>query len=39
MGDNYNGARCPQVVTVARGVPRLVVRRETWSDLLARDHD
>jgi diaminopimelate decarboxylase len=34
---NYNGARRPPVVLVRDGDARLVVRRETMSDLLARD--
>ena len=37
MGSNYNMARRPAVVFVADGVARLVVRRETNDDLLARD--
>jgi diaminopimelate decarboxylase len=39
MANNYNGARRIPVVFVADGVCRLVVRRETWADLLARDVD
>jgi diaminopimelate decarboxylase len=34
---NYNGARRPPVVLVRDGEARLAVRRETMSDLLARD--
>jgi diaminopimelate decarboxylase len=34
---NYNGARRPPVVVVRDGDARLAVRRETMSDLLARD--
>ena len=37
MADNYNGARRIPVVSAAGGAHRLVVRRETWADLLARD--
>ena len=37
MGSNYNMARRPAVVFVADGSARLVVRRETEDDLLARD--
>ena len=35
--NNYNGARRPPVVLVRDGDARLAVRRETMSDLLARD--
>ena len=37
MANNYNGALRLPVVFVHDGVPRLVVRRETYEDLLARD--
>ncbi len=37
MGSNYNMALRPPVVFVRDGEPRLVVRRETYEDLLARD--
>jgi diaminopimelate decarboxylase len=37
MSNNYNGNRRIPVVFVAYGTPRLVVRRETWDDLAARD--
>jgi diaminopimelate decarboxylase len=37
MSNNYNGARRIPVVFTDRGDARLVVRRETWDDLLARD--
>jgi diaminopimelate decarboxylase len=37
MGSNYNMVRRPAVVFVQNGKPRLVVRRETHQDLLARD--
>jgi diaminopimelate decarboxylase len=37
MSNNYNGNRRIPVVFVRAGTARLVVRRETWDDLLARD--
>ena len=37
MSNHYNGARRIPVVFAADGDPRLVVRRDTWADLLARD--
>lgn len=37
MGNNYNGNRRIPVVFVRDGAARLVVRRETFEDLLARD--
>jgi diaminopimelate decarboxylase len=37
MANNYNGARRIPVVFAAGGAARLVVRRETLADLLARD--
>jgi diaminopimelate decarboxylase len=37
MSNNYNGARRIPVVFARDGATRLVVRRETWADLLARD--
>ncbi len=37
MGSNYNKVTRPAVVFVADGVARLVVRRETFEDLLACD--
>lgn len=37
MANNYNGALKPPVVFCHDGVPRLVLRRETYDDLLARD--
>jgi diaminopimelate decarboxylase len=37
MANNYNGSLRLPVVFVSAGVPRLVVRRETYEDLLARD--
>ncbi|WP_432875979.1 diaminopimelate decarboxylase [Kribbella sp. CA-245084] len=39
MANNYNGNRRIPVVFANDGVPRLVVRRETWDDLMARDVD
>jgi diaminopimelate decarboxylase len=39
MANNYNGTRRIPVVFAAAGAARLVVRRETWADLLARDVD
>jgi diaminopimelate decarboxylase len=37
MANNYNGTRRIPVVFAGDGQARLVVRRETWADLLARD--
>ena len=37
MSNNYNGARRVPVVFVNDGQSRLVVRRDTWPDLLSRD--
>jgi diaminopimelate decarboxylase len=37
MANNYNGNRRIPVVFATDGAARLVVRRETWDDLLARD--
>jgi diaminopimelate decarboxylase len=39
MANNYNGNRRLPVVFATAGAARLVVRRETWGDLLARDVD
>ena len=39
MANNYNGTRRIPVVFAGDGEARLVVRRETWADLLARDVD
>lgn len=39
MANNYNGNRRIPVVFVRDGTARLVVRRETWDDLTARDVD
>ncbi len=37
MSNNYNGNRRIPVVFAADGRARLVVRRESWEDLAARD--
>jgi diaminopimelate decarboxylase len=37
MSNQYNGARRIPVVFAADGAARLVVRRDTWADLLSRD--
>jgi diaminopimelate decarboxylase len=39
MANNYNGTRRIPVVFAGDGSARVVVRRETWDDLLARDVD
>jgi diaminopimelate decarboxylase len=39
MSNNYNGTRRVPVVFAQNGTARLVVRRETWADLQARDVD
>jgi len=39
MSNQYNGARRVPVVFALGGTARLVVRRDTWDDLLARDVD
>ncbi|WP_029114067.1 diaminopimelate decarboxylase [Mycobacterium sp. URHB0044] len=39
MSNQYNGARRVPVVFAQNGTARLVVRRDTWEDLLARDVD
>jgi diaminopimelate decarboxylase len=39
MGSNYNKVPRPPVVFVADGRPRLVVRRETYDDMLRQDAD
>jgi diaminopimelate decarboxylase len=39
MANNYNGNRRIPVVFARDGRARLVVRRETWADLSARDVD
>ncbi len=37
MGNNYNGNRRIPVVFARDGNARLVVRRETYADLMSRD--
>lgn len=37
MSNQYNGARRVPVVFARNGFARLVVRRDSWADLLARD--
>jgi diaminopimelate decarboxylase len=37
MANNYNGVPRPPVILCRDGEARVVVRRETWDDLLARD--
>ena len=37
MASNYNGVTRPAVVFVADGEARVVTRRETYADLIARD--
>jgi diaminopimelate decarboxylase len=37
MANNYNGARRPPIVFAREGAPRMVLRRETYDDLLRRD--
>jgi diaminopimelate decarboxylase len=37
MANNYNGAPRPAVVVCRDGDARVVVRRETWEDLMTRD--
>jgi diaminopimelate decarboxylase len=37
MANNYNGNRRIPVVFAGAGIARVVVRRESWQDLLARD--
>jgi diaminopimelate decarboxylase len=39
MASNYNGVPRPAVVLCKDGDARLVVRRETWDDLVGRDVD
>ena len=39
MSNQYNGARRVPVVFARNGDARLVVRRDTWDDLLIRDVD
>jgi diaminopimelate decarboxylase len=37
LANNYNGVPRPPVIFCAEGVPRVVVRRETYADLMSRD--
>ena len=37
MANNYNGMPRPPVIFLEDGVAEVVVRRETWQDLMARD--
>jgi len=37
MANNYNGMPRPPVIFCEDGEARVVVRRESWDDLLARD--
>ena len=37
MASNYNGVPRPPVIFCRDGEARVVVRRESWDDLLARD--
>jgi diaminopimelate decarboxylase len=39
MASNYNGTPRPPVIFCRGGRARVVVRRETWDDLVARDVD
>jgi diaminopimelate decarboxylase len=39
MASNYNGVPRPPVIFCRDGSARVVVRRESWDDLLARDSD
>jgi len=39
MANNYNGVPRPPVIMVSQGGARVVVRRETYDDLFARDVD
>jgi diaminopimelate decarboxylase len=39
MASNYNGVPRPPVIFCREGRARVVVRRETWDDLVARDVD
>jgi diaminopimelate decarboxylase len=38
LANNYNGVPRPPVIFCREGSPRVVVRRETYEDLAARDH-
>ena len=37
MASNYNGVTRPPVIFCREGEARVVLRRETWDDLLSRD--
>jgi diaminopimelate decarboxylase len=37
MANNYNGMPRPPVIFLDDGTAEVVVRRETWQDLMARD--
>ena len=37
MANNYNGTCRPPIVFADNGVPRVVLRRETYDDLVRRD--
>ena len=37
MASNYNAVRRPPVIFCSEGESRVVLRRETWDDLLSRD--
>jgi diaminopimelate decarboxylase len=37
LANNYNGVPRPPVIFCRDGVPRVVVRRETYADLMSRD--
>jgi diaminopimelate decarboxylase len=39
MANNYNGVPRPPVIFCDDGAARVVVRRETYSDLISRDLD
>jgi diaminopimelate decarboxylase len=39
MSNTYNGARRIPVVFTRDGAARLVVRRDTWDELMSRDVD
>jgi diaminopimelate decarboxylase len=39
MANNYNGVTRPPIVFCGGGRARLVVRRETYADLMSRDVD
>jgi diaminopimelate decarboxylase len=39
MANNYNGMPRPPVIFCSNGEARIVVRRETYEDLVARDEE